>query len=421
LDGDDFGGVIGSVDRALLYVVTLLVLAGCFGGGRDSESGGTMRERECTNGFFCASDAEHAKSAAEAERLFKRSCDLDYPRGCLSLAYAYREGKVMIDYHDVAFAKDPERAFVAYDKACSLKEGAGCLLAAEMITKGDITTRGPAAPWLEKACDLEATSRQNDNCAPAAEARAAAGDEDRALALYKQGCDHGMGSPSCLGLARMEIKRGHGAAAEKPLGDACFFGKSATACAESGKLAAQKGDAAEAARQFRSACELGDQESCTLAADARKARESELRRADAERDRQWEADRKKADAAAATSAPRGGGGGASSPSGGGAQTIHLADASANGIHAKTVDCTLQTGNVMSSFILLAGLADRTTALRACGIKKAFVAEWAMSGGTITSATAHGTGAPATDACAARALRQMKQSFTGTCTAELEVQ
>lgn len=407
--------------RALVHLAFIVGLAGCIAGGSYSGPGGSG-DRECSHGFSCANDASRAKSAAEAERLYRRSCELDYAKGCLSLAYAYRVGKIAVDYRDVPLTKDPERAFVALEKACALGEGAGCMLVADMIEHGETTSHGPTTPWLEKACDLKATSREHDTCKPAAEARAAAGDEDRAHALYEKGCAQALGSPSCVGLALIEIERGHAAAAEKPLGDACFFGKNAVACAEAGKLAAQKGDASEAAYRFRTACELGHQEACGLAADARAAREAELRRADAERERRWEAERRSAEATGATSAPSsasgasGAGGG-----GGGAQTIHLADASANGIRAKAVDCTLKTGNVLGSFVLLAGLAERSSALRACGIKRAFSAEWTMSGGAITAATARGTGSPATDACAARVLRQMKQPFNGTCTSELELE
>jgi hypothetical protein len=408
-----FGAEIARVDRPLLYLVTTVALVGCFGGGREPESG-SVRDRECTNGFFCANDAQRAKTAAEAERLYKRSCDLDYAGGCLSLAYAYRAGTISVDYHEVPIPKNPEGELAAYERACTLKNGNGCVGAANMITKGETTTHGEAAPFLEKACDLKVTSRESDNCARAGDARLAAHDEDRALALYKLGCTQTMGAPdSCIGYAEIEIKRGHTADIEKPLGDACFFGKSGKACTMVGKLARDKGDTSEAARKFRDACGYGDEEACGLAGEANKARDAELRRASDERDRQWE-ERRKAESLAMPAAP------AAPGSGGGAQKIHMVDASANGVHAKSLDCTLQSGNVLGSFVLLAGLADRTTTLRACAIKQAFTAEWTMSNGAITKATAQGTGSPATDACAARALRQMKQSFTGTCTAELEV-
>jgi hypothetical protein len=417
---------IGGVDRPLLYLVTMTVLVGCFGGG-GGESESAYSKRECNSGFSCENEARGAKTPAEVMRLFKRSCDLDYAGGCLSLAYAYRTGAVSVDYHDVPIPKSPDQEFAAYDRACTLKNGGGCVGAANMILKSETTTHGDAAPFLEKACDLKVTSRESDNCARAGDARLAAQDEDRALALYKLGCTQTMGAPdSCIGYAEIEIKRGHTADIEKPLGDACFFGKSGKACKMVGKLARDKGDTREAAWKFRDACKYGDQEACTLAGDADKAREAQLTRESAERDRQWEEERKKANAmsppttATASRGTAATSGTTASPSSG-AQTIHMKDASANGVHAKTLDCTLQSGNVMGSFILLAGLADRTSALRACGIKKSFTAEWTMSNGAITSASAHGTGTPATDACAARALRQMKQTFTGTCTAELSLE
>lgn len=388
-------------------IVLLAVgLTGCFAGG--GRSAFDERPRECASGFACDAAARDAKTPAEAARLYQRACDLDGADGCFAIAYALRTGKIMVGYRDVPIGKDPYRAFAALVRACGLQAGAaGCMLAAEMIEGGETTNEGPAAPWWEKACERGSTSRTNDTCERAARAREEAGDEERALALYQKGCTHGMGAPSCLGLGRIERKRGNPEKAEKPLGDACFFGKNPPACAEAAEIALQKGNTAEAERQFRDACALGHEKACERAAAVKATRDAEYAAERAERERRWEAERRSASAGG--------------PAGGGAQKLQIADVSANGLRARSVDCTLKSGNLLGSLVLVAGLGERSSALRACNTKKPFVAEWTMSGTAITAAAARGTGSPASDACATRALRAMKQPFAGTCTAELQVE
>lgn len=393
--------------RAWPILLVALGLPGCFAG--NSRSAFDEPPRQCSTGFACEIAARGAKTPADVARFHQRACDLDSRQGCLAIAHALRTGTVMVDYHEASIPKDPYRAFAALVRACGLEDGAGCLLAGEMIERGETTTEGPAAPWFEKACERDSTSRTNDTCEPAARAHAEAGEEQRALVLYQRGCSRTMGGPSCLGLGRLETKLGHPEKAEKPLGDACFFGKNPAACAEAGELALQKGNAAEAERHFRDACTLGHEKACERVAAARATRDAAYAAERAERERRWEAERP------AASVPAGGGGG------GGAQKLQIAEVSANGLRAKSIDCTLKSGNLLGSLVLVAGLSERSSALRACNTKKAFIAEWTMSGSSITAATARGTGSPASDACAARALRAMKQPFAGTCTAELRVE
>lgn len=389
-------------------IVLLAVgLAGCFAGG--GRSAFDERPRECSTGFACEAAARDAKTPAEAARLYQRACDLDGVGGCFAIAYALRTGAIVVGYRDAPIGKDPYRAFAALVRACGLGAGAGCTLAADMIERGETTTEGPAAPWWEKACERGSTSRTNDTCERAARAREEAGDEERALALYQKGCTHTMGAPSCLGLGRLESKRGSPEKAAKPLGDACFFGKSPPACAEAAELELQSGKTAEAELHFRDACALGHAKACERGATVKAARDAEYAAERAERERRWEAERRAANA----NVPAGGGGGV--------QKLQIADVSTSGLRAKSVDCTLKSGNLLGSLVLVAGLGERSSALRACNTKKAFVAEWTMSGTAITAASARGSGSPASDACATRALRAMKQPFAGTCTAELQVE
>lgn len=100
----------------------------------------------------------------------------------------------------------------------------------------------------------------------------------------------------------------------------------------------------------------------------------------------------------------------------------MTDATANGVRASSLTCTLEDGGLMGSFVLLASLGDRKSALVACGLKpgQSFQAEWTMRHGAVTAAKVTGTGAPRTDACATEAMRKLKQAFTGRCSATMGI-
>ena len=66
-------------------------VAACIPPPAEPHDGG---EHDCASGAQCRWAADRAKTPERKLELLKRSCDLDDARGCLSLAYALRFGRV---------------------------------------------------------------------------------------------------------------------------------------------------------------------------------------------------------------------------------------------------------------------------------------------------------------------------------------
>jgi hypothetical protein len=91
-------------------------------------------------------DGDLSYTPAEIERVWARSCDLDYDRGCLYFAEALASGEYL--------ALDEARALGLFEKACRLGTRSACLEATQRIARGAGTApdKERARAFLADAC-----------------------------------------------------------------------------------------------------------------------------------------------------------------------------------------------------------------------------------------------------------------------------
>lgn len=342
--------------------------------------------QECSSGWDCENASRYKTTTEERHRAIVRSCEtFDDKNGCLSLAYAYREGD-----EKLGIAKDLPKAIAIYDRICG-KSDVACLFSATYREKGEV--QGDAGPWFEKACRAGVRSEESAPCTKGAKANPSAASE-----LHKMGCDR-RETDSCLERAKELLASGQKKEAATLYSDTCFFRKSKEACIAA---AENTEDPSELRLRLEDACKYGHAQSCERLAQGKR-----------ERERQWEEEQKKREeeirkeqAAYEKSHPKSGGGG------GGTQ-FSMGSANVNGMTIKNTTCTGLEGGLFGAIAITAVLGDRAAAIRACGVKGSIHATWSSDGHAIKSVT---TNPP--NACVQTALQSMKAAMAGSCSADL---
>ena len=88
----------------------------------------------CYNSGICLQEGVGGlpHNNAEALKHYRKSCDLNYPKGCLRLFEWHLRGN-----DKLGIKEDKPRALEFAKRACDLNDIAGCVNAAVMLRKGD--------------------------------------------------------------------------------------------------------------------------------------------------------------------------------------------------------------------------------------------------------------------------------------------
>jgi len=176
------------------------------------------------------------KDLSKSVSLMKRSCDLGYSWGCLSLANDLILG-------DKGIAKDTAAASALLSRACESGNSAHCDRLGVAYQKGEIGPKDPqkALEAFDKACRLGGlhsctTAGQMLRTGDGVKADAA-----KAKDFFEHGCPEKIGSDSCVVLGEM-YEKGDGVGADKSKAvDLYFRGCFSGGCTRASALV-QKGD-----------------------------------------------------------------------------------------------------------------------------------------------------------------------------------
>ncbi len=91
---------------------------------------------------------------ASAAELFQKACEQGAANGCAGLgSLLYRGGSLL---NEQAVLRDPERAFIAWEKGCELGSRVACyqLSQALLLAASSETERETAGRYAQRACEL---------------------------------------------------------------------------------------------------------------------------------------------------------------------------------------------------------------------------------------------------------------------------
>ncbi len=198
------------------------------------------------------------KDQAKSATLMKRSCDLGYASGCLSLANLYIAG-------DKGLSKDTAQASTLLSRACESGNASHCERLGTAYQKGELGAKEPqkALDAFGKACDVGGMRA----CASAGQIlRTGDGvpaDAVKAKDFFERGCTQKTpGWDACLALGEIHEKAGDKAKAAEAYARGCMLGACARAAAIYEKGDGVKADAAKAVELYTRACANGDVVSC---------------------------------------------------------------------------------------------------------------------------------------------------------------
>jgi TPR repeat protein len=203
----------------------------------------------------------YPKDMAKSASLLKRSCDLGYSYGCLSLANAAIAG-------DQGVPKDLPFATALLTRACESGNWEHCERLGNAYNKGELGPKDPV-----KALDALGKSCGNGGaraCATAgtmlAKGDGVPADAARAKDFYMRGCNEKIrGWDACLALGEIYEKANDKAHAAEVYERGCMLGACARAAAIWEKGDGVTADPAKANALYGRACGFGDMPSCDRA------------------------------------------------------------------------------------------------------------------------------------------------------------
>jgi uncharacterized protein len=195
---------------------------------RSCDLGGTMGCYYLA--FSLANGSAGPVNAGESRRLFRKACEMGYGLSCVALGQAFQPGQGKDD--------DDAEANRFFKRACNDVTGIACTLLGRSRASGlgGELDAAEAKALYERGCSLG----DGNGCAQLGELV-----PDRALELYRKGCDDLGAGQACEDLAgKVE---GDASRSSALLHRACELGK-ATACTRTG--------------EFDQGCKFGDVSSC---------------------------------------------------------------------------------------------------------------------------------------------------------------